>query len=343
GGGAIGSIAYVAIGRGYDEAAKPRMLALLSTAWVVPGLIGPGIAGLMAEGFGWRSVFLVLVPLPALAALLAFPSLRYMPAGVPSPETRARVVYAVVLAAGSGLVLTGIGLLQPALALALIAGGLALAIPALRRLLSPGTLRAAPGIAATIATMGLLNLAFFGVDAFVPLALVDVRGTSVAYAGLALTAATISWTAGAWIQARTASRVSRRATTRIGLVLLVVSFAITAAVLFPWAPVPVALAGWGVAGLGMGLAFTALGLAMLEQAEPGQEGDASASLQLATVLGSGLGAGVGGALIALMNARGETLTRALLLQDGSMLLIIALAFVAARGLPGRTPAATPRP
>ena len=39
GGGAISSIAYVAIGRGYPEGAKPRMLALTSTAWVVPGLV----------------------------------------------------------------------------------------------------------------------------------------------------------------------------------------------------------------------------------------------------------------------------------------------------------------
>jgi hypothetical protein len=98
--------------------------------------------------------------------------------------------------------------------------GLALAIPAMRRLLPAGTLRAAPGMPAAIATMGLLNLAFFGVDAFVPLALVDVRGTAVAYAGLALSAATVTWTAGAWIQARTATRIPRRAMTWLGLVVL---------------------------------------------------------------------------------------------------------------------------
>ncbi len=341
GGGAISSIAYVAIGRGYPEGAKPRMLALTSTAWVVPGLVGPGIAGIMAEGLGWRSVFLVLAPLPGLAALLAFPSLRHMPAGIPSPRARARVVYAVVLAAGSGLVLAGIGISTPAIALALTAAGLTLAIPAMRRLLPAGTLRAAPGMPATIATMGLLNLAFFGVDAFVPLALVDVRGTSVAFAGLALTAATVTWTAGAWVQARTASRISRRVMARFGLAFLATSFVITAVVLFPSTPLPVALFGWGVAGLGMGLAYTTLGLSMLELAEAGQEGDASASLQLASVLGSGLGAGIGGALIALINAQGETLTRALLLQDGLMLVVIALGLVAASGLPGR-PGVPPR-
>ena len=343
GGGAISSIAYVAIGRGYPEGAKPRMLALTSTAWVVPGLVGPGVAGVMAEGLGWRSVFLVLAPLPGLAALLAFPSLRRMPAGIPSPQARARVLYAVILAGGAGLVLTGIGLPALAVALPLTAAGLALAIPAMRRLLPAGTLRAAPGMPATIATMGLLNLAFFGVDAFVPLALVDVRGTSVAFAGLALTAATITWTAGAWVQARTAARISRRLMVRLGLVFLATSFVITAAILFPQTPLPVALFGWSVAGLGMGLAYTTLGLSMPELAEPGQEGDASASLQLSSVLGSGLGAGIGGALIALMNAQGETLTRALLLQDGLMLLVIVLGLTAARGLPGRARTIAPEP
>src|SRR5262249_4889248 len=83
GGGAISSTAYVAIGRGYPEYVKPRMLALLSTAWVVPGLIGPGIAGLMTETLGWRLVFLGLAPLPLLAFLLALPALRRMPAGTP--------------------------------------------------------------------------------------------------------------------------------------------------------------------------------------------------------------------------------------------------------------------
>jgi MFS family permease len=54
GAGAIGAIAYVAVGRGYHEAVRPRMLALISSAWVVPGLIGPAIAGFIAgAGYFW--------------------------------------------------------------------------------------------------------------------------------------------------------------------------------------------------------------------------------------------------------------------------------------------------
>src|SRR3712207_7573513 len=56
----------------------------------------------------------------------------------------------------------------------------------------------------------LLNMAFFGVDAFVPLGLTSVRNQSTTSAGLVLTAATVTWTTGAWLQARLASRRGRR-------------------------------------------------------------------------------------------------------------------------------------
>ena len=214
---------------------------------------------------------------------------------------------------------------------------MALATPAVRHLLPAGTLRAAPGMPAAVATMALINLAFFGIDAFVPLALVEVRGTSIAFAGLALTAGTISWTSGSWLQARTAARVSRRTMERIGLGFLAVAFVVTAAVLFPLAPIVLGPIGWGISGLGMGLSYITLNLTMLELAPAGQEGNASSSMQLASVLGSGLGTGLGGAIIALVHEQGGPLAGALLLHFALMLGVILLAFAAARGLPARLP------
>src|SRR6201999_2130113 len=63
GAGVVPAVAYVAISRCYPEESRPRMFAVLSTAWVVPGLAGPGIAALVAEAVGWRWVFLGLIPL----------------------------------------------------------------------------------------------------------------------------------------------------------------------------------------------------------------------------------------------------------------------------------------
>src|ERR1700691_4856115 len=67
GAGVVPAVAYVAISRCYAEEARPRMFAVLSTAWVVPGLIGPAIAALVAAAVGWRWVFLGLLPLVAAA------------------------------------------------------------------------------------------------------------------------------------------------------------------------------------------------------------------------------------------------------------------------------------
>ena len=54
GSGAISAIGYAAIARAYPVETRPRMLALLSSAWVVPGLVGPAIAfGTFDQETGW--------------------------------------------------------------------------------------------------------------------------------------------------------------------------------------------------------------------------------------------------------------------------------------------------
>lgn len=76
GAGAISTISYLAVGRGYSAAARPRMIAALSSAWVVPGLVGPALAGWIADTAGWRWVFHLLAPAALLGAALAVPGLR---------------------------------------------------------------------------------------------------------------------------------------------------------------------------------------------------------------------------------------------------------------------------
>lgn len=63
------------VARAYTGARRGAMLALLSTVWIVPGLVGPGIAGFVAEHFGWRWVFAGVVPLLIVTALLVVPAL----------------------------------------------------------------------------------------------------------------------------------------------------------------------------------------------------------------------------------------------------------------------------
>ena len=304
GAGTIQPIAYVAIGRTLPESLRPRMFATLSTAWVLPGVIGPAIAGTVGDTVGWRYVFLGLLPLIALAGALTLGALHAI-ADVPPPADparsaarRGRLPLAITVALGSGLLTVGLttGLLIPTIVLS--AAGVALGIFALRRLTPPGTLVARPVLPAAILLRGVLTCAFFGVDAFVALTLVEWRGLSATEAGLALTAATISWTAGAWIQARGATRWPTHRFVRLGFAVTTAGLAGMLLVLNRDVPWPIAIVAFGVAGLGMGLAYSPLALIVLREASPEAQGTSTSALSLTDSLGTALGTGLTGALVA---------------------------------------------
>jgi MFS family permease len=306
GAGAIPPIAYVAIGRSLPERLRPRMFATLSTAWVLPGVIGPALAGVVGELVGWRYVFLGLLPLIAVAGLLTYRAIGAVPAKGAAQaaehqageESRRRVPYALLVALGAGLMMAGLTSGEAVLIIGLAILGFALLIPGLRRLTPPGTLVARPVLPAAVLERGLLTFMFFGVDAYVSLTLEDHRGLSAIAAGIALTAATISWTAGSWIQAKGAERWSTDRFVRAGFIVALIGLASFSLVLIPEVPVWVAVPTFAVAGLGMGLGYAPLSLIVLREAPPATQGTASSALSLLDTLGTALGTGVSGAIVA---------------------------------------------
>jgi len=340
GAGAIPATAYVTVGRAYAPELQPRVFAVFSTAWVVPGLIGPALSGAIAEQLSWRWVFLGLLPLVALAGAMALPGLHALPP-VQREMERPRYGTALAVTAGAGLVLGGIGSGDVLLAVVLAIPGGVLATRAFMRLVPIGTMRFTPGLPAAIAARGVLTFAFFGADAYVSLTFVDVRGTRPWIAGLGLTAATLAWTAGAWIQERRVRVVGPRRLVRQGFALLVVGIAGIFAALFSAVPIPVAIAIWGVAGLGMGLAYAPLSLTVLAFAARGEEGSAAASLQLSDVLGVALGTGATGAAVAVADALDRDPRAALLVAFPVMAVVAVLGVLAARRIPARLPDRVP--
>ncbi len=335
GSGLLFTIAYVSIARAFPVELQPRMLATLSSAWVIPGLVGPGLASLISEHASWRWVFLGLLPLQLMAAALVVPALSALPPTPARPPERTdRIWLAVQLGGGVTAALSGLGMDDVLPAVALVIAGGAIAVRALRRLFPPGTLTARPGVPAAVATMALINFAFFGTEAFVPLALSHVRNAPVWLSGLALTGAAITWTTGAWLPVRLEGKASRRTIIVSGLAIIALGFAATLAILSPQFPASLIVVAWAVTGLGTGLAFTTTSAAILESAAPGEEGSASASLQLSQVLGTAVATGVGGALVAAPFA-GDPPVYGIGVVDVMTLAATLLAIFTARRIPNQ--------
>ena len=162
----------------------------------------------------------------------------------------------------------------------------------------PRHLSARPGLTATIFSRALLTCCFFAGDAYVPYAIVTVRHAPTALAALALTASTLTWTAGSWVQARCIARYGPRRLVRPGECLVAIGLGVMCVVLLPSVPPALAIVAWAVAGAGIGTAYAPLSVTTLDRAAPGEEGRATSALQLCDVLGQAIGTGVAGAIVA---------------------------------------------
>jgi MFS family permease len=307
GGGAVGPTAYVAIGRCMPDRLQSRMFALLSTAWVLPGVIGPSLAAVVGELAGWRWIFLGLLPLLAISSTLALTALRRVQGDAPPPAAgattpsggRGRLARALVAAVGAGLIVAGLAIEQLALAVAVVFAGVAILVPAFRSLTPPGTLRLARGVPAAILLRGLMTFSFFVADAFVPLLLQEWRDTPPTLTGIVFTTTTLAWSLATWLQARRIDRYGPTVFVALGFGLVALGAALTIPVVAQGVPPEISIVTWAIPGLGMGLMYSAVTLVVLRGVEPAEQGSASSSLQLADILGTALGAGIGGAITAI--------------------------------------------
>ena len=302
GAGTVPPIAYVAIGRSLPEHLRPQMFATLSTAWVCRASSGPrwpGSSGRPSVGGGSSSVSCRSSSCrhrsrsrPSGRSDLTRTTRRMRPRFATAHPWRSSWHWAPVCSSPASRAASR------SLLVVLGTGGAVIGLFALRRLTPEGTLRAARGLPATVLMRGVITFAFFAVDAYVALALVEWRGLSAAQAGIALTAATLSWTAGSWTQAKFSKRWPPERFVRIGVMVLVVGLASFMIVL-----VPTVSPWWRYPdvrprGLRDGPRYSPLALIVLREAPPAEQGRASAAVSLTDSLGRHWGPGVTGALVA---------------------------------------------
>ncbi len=316
GGGLVTVAEFVAIGRAYPAGLRPQVFTWISAAWVLPSVVGAPVAGWLAAVWTWRAVFWVVLG-PAFVALSLVVARRAafsaeQDAGTTEVDRREHQRLArlgVLVAVSCGAVQLAIHEQEPLrspMTLVAVAGlvGLALGAP---RLLPEGALASRRGLPSVVLSRGLLNAAFNGSIAFVPLMLVTERDLSLATAGVVIAVASLGWSAGAWVQGRVrgSQPVVRSRLVALGAGLLAVAclglVALSASGLPTWTVGVVMVP----LGLGMGIGSTTLSVLVLDLAPLEEHGRASSSLLLADVLGSVVGIATATAIYGALAEQGE--------------------------------------
>ncbi|WP_441005459.1 MFS transporter, partial [Arthrobacter sp. PsM3] len=314
GGGAMTVALYVVIARVYPPELHPKIFAAFSAAWVIPSLVGPFAAGLVAQLLSWHWVFLGVVGLVVPALLMIVPALRGLH-GTPDGGTPAaaaagdmsdpapRKSSAAGRLAWAGLAALAVLGLNLSARLP-VAGGVAavaavvVALVAVRPLVPRGTLTARRGLPSVILTRGLASGAFFGAEVYLPYLLVERYDFSPTFAGLTLTGGAVAWAAGSAVQGRLGSRLDHRRAVRTGAALVLGAVVLVlAATILNW-PAAVVITAWVFAGGGMGVMYARLSVMTLALSSKENEGFNSSAMSISDSLGGALSLATTGIIFA---------------------------------------------
>jgi len=295
---------YVVVARIYPPVLHPRMFGAFATAWVLPSLVGPPVAGLVATAVSWHWVFLGVGVIAVVAAAAIVPSLlhlRSVPVVVGSGASRWAVIWAVVVAAAVLAIGLG-GENGGAWSWPIVAVAFVVVVVAVRPLLPRGTLLVRRGLPATVLLRGAVAAPFFATEVYLPYLLQEQYGLPAWLAGLILTVGAVSWATGSTLQGRFGERISHAGVVRLGATIVFVGIAVqllTAALVL--SPV-VAAAGWLVAGGGMGLMFPRLSTLVLSLSDDTNQGFNSAAMTIADSSASATAIAFGGLVFTAFGA-----------------------------------------
>nr|WP_277350887.1 MFS transporter [Streptomyces chilikensis] len=289
---------------------RPRIQARLSTVWAMSAVAGPGVGGLLAAHAGWRWIFLVNLPVGAVALRMIVRHLREPGrAGTSGSAARPPVDWAGALAvfACAGVLLTALvqgGVAWPWLSapsLALFGTGLALAalVAVIERRAAdpviPGWVWRRRTIAAVNLAMGAMGLLMVAPTVFLPTYAQGVLGLDPVAAGFVMSVWTLTWPVSAALSQHLYRRIGFRDTGLIGMG--VTASALGAFQLLPspgsvWQPVLL----MAVVGAGLGLFSAPLLVGVQSTVGWSERGTTTASVLFCRQTGQTVGASLFGAV-----------------------------------------------
>ncbi|WP_426497345.1 MFS transporter [Streptomyces sp. D54] len=280
-----------AIGQSYPEYLRPRMLAMMSASWIIPSLVGPPVAGVVAEVWSWRTVFYGLAVLTALPALALVAVLRMAPEGdgsqaLPAEERASRppLVVAGMLSLGAALGQYGVSGWDARHLLFVVAGVVLLVVFA-PRLLPKGTWRSARGLPTAVLLRGLTSGTYFTVEALVPLMLITERRVAAVTVGVAFTASAVLWAVASWAQGKLLQDVARHRLVTVGALIMAASVVFAVVGSFSGVSPLLAMAAMPLAAIGMGMLDPCVTVLSLSHSAPDRLGHTTSAMQTNMNLG----------------------------------------------------------
>ena len=313
GGGGILALSLIIFGDLFAGPRRAQMQGFITAVWGLASIVGPLLGGVIVDGWSWRWVFLLNLPLGAVVVGLVLGSLR---------ETGEHVLGRALDLAGALTFLTGVSglmlvVLEPGSpgrgwlgvsrlgALAVAALGLVGFLWAERRSadpLLPLSLFAEAPFAAGCAAAFFSGAAMFGALVHVPLLVQWGRGTDATTAGLSLMTMSTGWSAGGLVAGQVLNRLGFRALAIAGAALMTLGYAALA--LRPdvdWAGLMMV---GGAIGVGMGVLSITLVVGVQTATEPARRGVATSGVLFFRNVGATLGVALMGAtLTARLGAR----------------------------------------
>lgn len=323
------------LARAYPEArSRAHAIGVWSALTAIAGGSGPLVGGLLTSTLGWRSIFLVNLPLGLAGIVLTARFVRPAPvSGGRHLDLPAQLVAALSLGALTWALVERAerGWGSPAVLGALLAGagGLVLFVRmerAAREPMLPPRLFRNPAFAATSAGALLYAAGFFGGLLVLSLYFQRVRGEPAILAGLHISAITATFCVASILGGRLAGRHGPRVPILVGLGLLATgAFALSVATAgSSFAALGPLLA---LLGLGAGLVAPPMNAAILASVEPGLAGVGSGVLNASRQVGTALGVAVFASLFVAGRAPLHAVQLALVGAGGlylAALLVVAL-------------------
>ncbi|MFD3593067.1 MFS transporter [Nocardia sp. NPDC058640] len=305
GAGAIQPTTIVIAGDLYTLAERAKVQGYMAGVWAASAVLGPLLGGLLTDQVSWRWIFLINLPLCAVAAWML---MRHYTETTTRSVQRIDYLGAVLLTFGAG-----------GLILALLEGGHAWAWT------SPVSLSLFAGSAAVLTLFAVVELrtanpilplwiftrrivvassmvsllvgaVVLGLTSYVPTFAQGVLGTTALVAGLTVGGLTLGWPLAATLSGRLYLRWGFRISGLIGSALAVLGCATTLLVTAQSSPWQIAASCFLIGG-GMGLVASPTLIAAQASAHWHERGVVTSANMFARSLGSAVGVAVFGAMV----------------------------------------------